>query len=312
VAPHGSSLWSWRQPRAQTGIQGMDFSIRKINVVDGAMPVLAFSKYLKGLGMIFFCLDGREPPMTRRRLGPEARRRCSGICDRRFGGVAVTRREFRPCSPQQGGETAHADLSMPMASAGGALLRTRSSRCLARFPRADSDVRTLPGRRWQVETLPRDRAGNCSHDGSVRVDMGEPFLAAQQTCPTTLRGRAGRLAPGRTRKRVEKTLAVAAVGNGQSPSRHPWPPLNTFDLGAHLVCSGGGARPFPARANVPSVAVRGEPDHMVMRCVGAGRRAPPGLRHGACAVLVEPASPGLKRARRGESAGWNAVDRWDH
>jgi diaminopimelate epimerase len=94
------------------------------------------------------------------------------ICDRRFGiggdGVILA------LPPQQGGELRmrifNADGSEPEMCGNGI-------RCLARFL-ADSDG-DQPGRTWQVETLAGRIVPELQADGTIRVDMGAPFLAPE-------------------------------------------------------------------------------------------------------------------------------------
>lgn len=138
--------------------------------------MLAFSKY-QGLGNDFLLVDGREAadPQELFGLDPE---RVRWICDRRFGvggdGVILA------LPPEGDGE-----LRMRIFNADGseAEMCGNGIRCLARFL-ADSDG-DQPGRTWQVETMAGPMVPELLADGTVRVDMGEPFLVPEQV-PTTL------------------------------------------------------------------------------------------------------------------------------
>ncbi len=201
--------------------------------VDGAMPMLAFSKY-QGLGNDFLLLDGREAAQADETLGlsPETVQR---ICDRRFGvggdGVILA------LPPQQGGE-----LRMRIFNADGseAEMCGNGIRCLARFL-ADSDGDT-PGRRWQVETLAGAIVPELLADGSVRVDMGEPFLQPADV-PTTLQVGPAGLPQGELEAGGEP-LPLRRWGWAIPISSSRWPPLNTL-ISSAWVRSWRWTRPSP-------------------------------------------------------------------
>ncbi|APD49596.1 diaminopimelate epimerase [Synechococcus sp. CS-602] len=261
--------------------------------------MLAFSKY-QGLGNDFLLLDGREAAQADETLGlsPETVQR---ICDRRFGvggdGVILA------LPPQQGGE-----LRMRIFNADGseAEMCGNGIRCLARFL-ADSDGDT-PGRRWQVETLAGAIVPELLADGSVRVDMGEPFLQPADV-PTTLQVGPAGLPQGELEAGGE-TFAVAAVGMGNPHLVIPVAAVEYVDLerlGPLLEVDPA----FPARANVHFVAVRAA-DHLVMRVWERGAGPTLACGTGACAVLVACHRLGLSGPEaRVDLPGGTLWIRWD-
>ncbi len=138
--------------------------------------VLQFSKY-QGLGNDFLMLDGRGAAPGDETLGltPELVRR---LCDRRFGvggdGVILA------LPPRGEGE-----LRMRIFNADGTEpeMCGNGIRCLARFL-ADSDG-DAAGRRWEIETLAGRIVPELQEGGTIRVDMGAPFLEPAAV-PTTL------------------------------------------------------------------------------------------------------------------------------
>ena len=138
--------------------------------------MLHFSKY-QGLGNDFLMLDARlaQPGDPVLGLTPE---RIRLLCDRRFGvggdGVILA------LPPQGDGELRmrifNADGSEPEMCGNGI-------RCLARFL-ADSDGDS-PGRQWQIETLAGRIVPELQLDGTIRVNMGAPFLEPAAV-PTSL------------------------------------------------------------------------------------------------------------------------------
>jgi diaminopimelate epimerase len=246
--------------------------------------VLQFSKY-QGLGNDFLLLDGRdlEDGDAAFGLDPEAVRR---LCDRRFGvggdGVILA------LPPRQGGELRmrifNADGSEPEMCGNGI-------RCLARFL-ADSDG-DEPGRIWQVETLAGRIVPELRADGTIRVDMGPPFLEPAAV-PTTLPlGPAG-LPQGELE--VEgHTFTVAAAGMGNPHVVIPVEDVEAVQLerfGAALERHPA----FPARTNVHFVQVL-SPEHLVMRVWERGAGPTLACGTGACATLVACHRLGLCHCR---------------
>ena len=246
--------------------------------------MLHFSKY-QGLGNDFLMVDGRRAAASDplHQLNPE---RIQRLCDRRFGvggdGVIVA------LPPEQGGEVRmrifNADGSEPEMCGNGI-------RCLARFL-ADSDGDEA-GRRWQVETLAGRIVPELLADGTIRVDMGAPFLEPDAV-PTTLeRGPAG-LPQGSLNIDGEQ-LDVAAAGMGNPHVVIPVADLETIAferLGAALELHPA----FPARTNVHFVQVLA-PDHLRMRVWERGAGPTLACGTGACATLVACRLLGLAAER---------------
>jgi diaminopimelate epimerase len=235
--------------------------------------VLQFSKY-QGLGNDFLLLDGRQGPGGDFcfDLNPERIRR---LCDRRFGvgadGVILA------LPPQQGGELRmrifNADGSEPEMCGNGI-------RCLARFL-ADSDG-DQPGRTWQVETLAGRIVPELQADGTIRVNMGAPFLAPEAV-PTSLAVGAAGIPQGEL-EACGQLFAVGAAGMGNPHVVIPVSDLAAVDLenwGAALEVHPA----FPAKTNVHFVEVLA-PDHLVMRVWERGAGPTLACGTGACATLV--------------------------
>ncbi len=261
--------------------------------------MLQFSKY-QGLGNDFLLLDGRQGPGGEFcfDLTPERVRR---ICDRRFGvgadGVILA------LPPQQGGELRmrifNADGSEPEMCGNGI-------RCLARFL-ADSDG-DQPGRTWQVETLAGRIVPELQPDGTIRVDMGAPFLSPEAV-PTTLAiGSAG--IPQGELEASGELFVVGAAGMGNPHVVIPVADLNGVDLerwGAALEVHPA----FPAKTNVHFVQVLG-PDHLVMRVWERGAGPTLACGTGACATLVVCHQLGLcERQARLDLPGGPLWIHWD-
>jgi diaminopimelate epimerase len=261
--------------------------------------LLQFSKY-QGLGNDFLLLDWRslgdgesfvppEPALVRR------------LCDRRFGvggdGVIVA------LPPRQGGELRmrifNADGSEPEMCGNGI-------RCLARFL-ADSDGDPA-GRRWLVETLAGPIVPELQADGSVRVDMGPPFLDPA-TIPTSLPVGEKGLPQGELEVLGER-FAVAAAGMGNPHVVIPVEEVAAVDLerlGASLEIHPA----FPARTNVHFVQVL-SPTHLVMRVWERGAGPTLACGTGACATLVASHMLGLcEREARLDLPGGSLRIHWD-
>ncbi|MCP9927015.1 diaminopimelate epimerase [Cyanobium sp. CH-040] len=266
--------------------------------------MLQFSKY-QGLGNDFLMVDGRAgidpaagPGDDSLGLTPERIRR---LCDRRFGvgadGVILA------LPPRQDGELRmrifNADGSEPEMCGNGI-------RCLARFL-ADSDG-DLAGRRWAIETLAGRIVPELQADGTVRVDMGAPFLDPE-TVPTTLAtGDAG--IPQGVLEVEGRTLAVGAAGMGNPHVVVPVEDVAAVDLerlGAALEVHPA----FPARTNVHFVQAL-SPSHLVMRVWERGAGPTLACGTGACATLVVCHRLGLaeRRARLDLPGGPLQID-WD-
>jgi len=242
--------------------------------------VLQVSKY-QGLGNDFLMLDGRQAsePEFCFGLTPEWIRQ---LCDRRFGvgadGIILA------LPPQGDGE-----LRMRIFNADGTEpeMCGNGIRCLARFL-ADSDG-DRPGRSWQIETLAGRIVPELQEGGTIRVDMGAPFLAPE-TVPTTLPlGPAG--VPEGELEVAGMVFAVAAAGMGNPHVVIPVDDVEAVDLeryGAALECHPA----FPARTNVHFVQIL-NPAHLVMRVWERGAGPTLACGTGACATLVVAHALGL-------------------
>ena len=247
---------------------------------------LSFSKY-QGLGNDFLMLDGRSAsdPDFVFGLTPEL---VIELCDRRFGvggdGVILA------LPANNGGE-----LRMRIFNADGTEpeMCGNGIRCLARFL-ADRDGDGA-GRTWQIDTLAGRIVPELLPDGTIRVDMGAPFLQSDQV-PTTLAVGAAGLPQGELDVDGE-VFAVAAAGMGNPHVVIPVPLVEEIDLerfGALLEVHPA----FPAKTNVHFVQVL-SPDHLVMRVWERGAGPTLACGTGACATLVACHSLGLcdRRAR---------------
>jgi len=257
-----------------------------------------FSKY-QGLGNDFLLIDARTlGELGSEEHNPEA---ILQICDRRFGVGADGLILALP--PRQGGELRmrifNADGSEPEMCGNGI-------RCLARFL-ADRDG-DAPGRRWLIETLAGTIVPELQADGSVRVDMGPPFLSPE-TVPTTLAvGPAG--LPQGVLMVAGQTLAVAAAGMGNPHVVIPVADLDAVDLetlGPLLEHHDA----FPARTNVHFVQVL-SPNHLRMMVWERGAGPTLACGTGACATLVACHLLGLaeRRARLDLPGGALEIE-WD-
>jgi diaminopimelate epimerase len=261
--------------------------------------VLQFSKY-QGLGNDFLMLDGRSAASGDGCMGLTTER-IQRLCDRRFGvggdGVILA------LPPREGGELRmrifNADGSEPEMCGNGI-------RCLARFL-ADSDG-DGPGRQWQIETLAGRMVPELQADGTIRVDMGAPFLEADRI-PTTLPvGEAG--LPQGQLEAAGFTFAVGAAGMGNPHVVIPVEDVAAIDLercGAALEVDPA----FPARTNVHFVQAL-SPTHLVMRVWERGAGPTLACGTGACATLVVAHRFGLaeRRARIDLPGGPLEID-WD-
>ena len=261
--------------------------------------VLQFSKY-QGLGNDFLMLDGRGASSTDASYGltPE---RIQRLCDRRFGvgadGVILA------LPPRQGGE-----LRMRIFNADGTEpeMCGNGMRCLARFL-ADSDG-DLPGRQWQIETLAGRIVPELLQDGSIRVDMGAPFLDPE-SIPTTLACGENGLAQGNLEV-AGSSFAVGAAGMGNPHVVIPVDDVQAVDLeryGAAFEVHPA----FPARTNVHFVQVI-SPTHLVMRVWERGAGPTLACGTGACATLVVAHLLGLaERCARLDLPGGPLEIDWD-
>ena len=261
--------------------------------------VLQFSKY-QGLGNDFLMLDGRGASSTDASYGltPE---RIQRLCDRRFGvgadGVILA------LPPRQGGE-----LRMRIFNADGTEpeMCGNGMRCLARFL-ADSDG-DLPGRQWQIETLAGRIVPELLQDGSIRVDMGAPFLDPE-SIPTTLACGENGLAQGNLEV-AGSSFAVGAAGMGNPHVVIPVDDVEAVDLeryGAAFEVHPA----FPARTNVHFVQVI-SPIHLVMRVWERGAGPTLACGTGACATLVVAHLLGLaERCARLDLPGGPLEIDWD-
>jgi diaminopimelate epimerase len=261
--------------------------------------MLAFSKY-QGLGNDFLMLDGRDGSTAEEAFGlnVEAVRL---LCDRRFGvgadGVILA------LPPEHDGE-----LRMRIFNADGseAEMCGNGIRCLARFL-ADSDG-DAPGRQWQVETAAGRIVPELLGDGTIRVDMGEPFLDPSAVPTTLALGPAG--LPQGMLEADGFRFAVAAAGMGNPHMVIPVESVQSVELerfGARLEVDPA----FPARTNVHFVEVLA-PDHLEMRIWERGAGPTLACGTGACAVLVVCHRLGLSgRDARVELPGGTLRIRWD-
>jgi len=235
--------------------------------------VLQFSKY-QGLGNDFLMLDGRTAadPEFVFGLTPEL---VIQLCDRRFGvgadGVILA------LPPNSGGELRmrifNADGSEPEMCGNGI-------RCLARFL-ADRDG-DGPGRTWQIDTLAGRIVPELLTDGTIRVDMGAPFLQSEQV-PTTLAVGSAGLPQGELEVDGERFM-VAAAGMGNPHVVIPVDAVDEIDLerfGSRFEVHPA----FPARTNVHFVEVLA-PDHLLMRVWERGAGPTLACGTGACAAVA--------------------------
>ena len=235
--------------------------------------MLHFSKY-QGLGNDFLMVDARQAPPEDacHQLNPERVRR---LCDRRFGvggdGLILA------LPPQAGG-----DVRMRIFNADGTEpeMCGNGIRCLARFL-ADSDGEAA-GKSWQVETLAGRIVPELLADGTIKVDMGAPFLEPSGV-PTTLNtGGAG--LPQGVVEVAGQMLEVAAAGMGNPHAVIPVADVDAVDLdglGSALEVHPA----FPAKTNVHFVQVLA-PDHLRMRVWERGAGPTLACGTGACATLV--------------------------
>ena len=261
--------------------------------------VLQFSKY-QGLGNDFLMLDGRGASSTDASYGltPD---RIQRLCDRRFGvgadGVILA------LPPRQGGE-----LRMRIFNADGTEpeMCGNGMRCLARFL-ADSDG-DLPGRQWQIETLAGRIVPELLQDGSIRVDMGAPFLDPE-SIPTTLACGENGLAQGNLEV-AGSSFAVGAAGMGNPHVVIPVDDVEAVDL-EHYGAAFEVHPAFPARTNVHFVQVI-SPTHLVMRVWERGAGPTLACGTGACATLVVAHLLGLaERCARLDLPGGPLEIDWD-
>ena len=261
--------------------------------------VLQFSKY-QGLGNDFLMLDGRGASSTDASYGltPD---RIQRLCDRRFGvgadGVILA------LPPRQGGE-----LRMRIFNADGTEpeMCGNGMRCLARFlTDSDGDV---PGRQWQIETLAGRIVPELRQDGSIRVDMGAPFLDPE-SIPTTLACGENGLAQGNLEV-AGSSFAVGAAGMGNPHVVIPVDDVEAVDLeryGAAFEVHPA----FPARTNVHFVQVISR-THLVMRVWERGAGPTLACGTGACATLVVAHLLGLaERCARLDLPGGPLEIDWD-
>ncbi len=219
-------------------------------------------------------LDGRDAPSTDFcfELCPE---QVELLCDRRFGvggdGVILA------LPPNAGGE-----LRMRIFNADGTEpeMCGNGIRCLARFL-ADSDG-DEPGRQWQIDTLAGRIVPELLSDGTIRVDMGAPFLQPA-AIPTTLEiGPHG--IPEGLIEAAGESFQVGAAGMGNPHMVIPVADVEQVDLerfGAALELHPS----FPAKTNVHFVQAL-SPSHLVMRVWERGAGPTLACGTGACATLV--------------------------
>ena len=261
--------------------------------------MLHFSKY-QGLGNDFLMVDARgaAPEDPCHQLNPE---RIRQLCDRRFGvggdGLIVA------LPPEADG-----DVRMRIFNADGTEpeMCGNGIRCLARFL-ADSDGEA-PGKRWQVETLAGRIVPELLPDGTIKVDMGAPFLEAA-TVPTTLESGPAGLPQG-VLEVAGQALDVAAAGMGNPHAVIAVPDVDAIDLerlGAALEVHPA----FPAKTNVHFVQVLA-PDHLRMRVWERGAGPTLACGTGACATLVACQRLGLCGAEaRVDLPGGPLTIAWD-
>jgi diaminopimelate epimerase len=261
--------------------------------------MLQFSKY-QGLGNDFILVEGRDGRLPEGITNPNSDW-VQSVCDRRFGlggdGLILA------LPPQGQGE-----LRMRIFNADGTEpeMCGNGIRCLARFL-ADCDG-DGPGRTWQVDTLAGRIVPELLPDGTIRVDMGAPFLTPSEI-PTTLEvGEAG-LPSGELEIDGER-FAVAAAGMGNPHVVVPVDSVDEIDLerfGSQLEIHPA----FPAKTNVHFVEVL-SPSHLVMRVWERGAGPTLACGTGACATLVACHRLGLsERTARIDLPGGPLQIHWD-
>jgi len=261
--------------------------------------VLQVSKY-QGLGNDFLMLDGRSATATDFCFGltPSL---IQGLCDRRFGvgadGIIVA------LPPQADGE-----LRMRIFNADGTEpeMCGNGIRCLARFL-ADTDG-DRPGRSWQIETLAGRIVPELQDGGTIKVDMGAPFLLPEDI-PTTLAIGDFGLPEGELEVQGV-VFQVAAAGMGNPHVVIPVDDVEAVDL--ELYGAALEVHPvFPARTNVHFVQIL-QPDHLVMRVWERGAGPTLACGTGACATLVAAHRLGLaSRTARVDLPGGPLEITWD-
>ena len=139
-----------------------------------------------------------------------------------------------------------------------------------------------PGRQWQIDTLAGRIVPELLSDGTIRVDMGAPFLQPA-AIPTTLEiGPSG--IPEGLIEAAGESFQVGAAGMGNPHMVIPVADVEQVDLerfGAALELHPS----FPAKTNVHFVQAL-SPSHLVMRVWERGAGPTLACGTGACATLV--------------------------
>ncbi len=257
---------------------------------------IAFSKY-HGLGNDFILIDNRES--NEPQLSPEE---AVQWCDRNFGigadGVIFA-------LPGQNGT----DYTMRIFNSDGSEpeMCGNGIRCMARFI---ADLEGIPvgtEKQYRIHTLAGLIVPTLQADGRVRVDMGEPRLAAAEI-PTTLPERAHQVV-AQPLEVDGKTWAMTCVSMGNPHAITFVEDAEVIDLAAlgpkfenHPV--------FPARTNTEFIQVVSR-DYLKMRVWERGAGATLACGTGACASLVAAVLNDLSdRQATLELPGGNLIIEW--
>jgi diaminopimelate epimerase len=235
-----------------------------------ALTAIAFTKY-QGLGNDFILIDNRhqsEPILTSEQA--------QAMCDRHFGigadGVIFA-------LPGQEG----ADYTMRIYNSDGSEpeMCGNGIRCLARFI-ADLEGISAPGKAYRIHTLAGVIIPRLEAQGQVTVDMGQPFLLAQDI-PTTLVSPEDK-AVNQTLRVGDRDWQVTAVSMGN-------PHCLTFvenvdEIALEQIGPLFEHHPaFPKRTNTEFIEVV-RPDYLKMRVWERGAGITLACGTGACATVV--------------------------
>lgn len=251
-------------------------SLRRTTLEARKVP---FSKY-HGLGNDFILIDDRdksEPSLT-----PEE---SAMLCHRNFGigGDGVI---FALQPPSESGDGADFDFTMRIYNSDGSEpeMCGNGIRCMAQFLKDLGESKSDDGA-YQIHTLAGRIVPVMNEDGTITVDMGEPFLEAAKV-PTTLEANAEHdSVVEQTLEANGKTWKCTAVGMG-----NPHAIFFVNDLEKDIDFEKDGPaleahESFPAKTNVEFVQVKGD-DHLIMKVWERGAGPTLACGTGACALTV--------------------------